>query len=121
MEHLLIVGAGSVGKRHLRNFTRLGCHVSAFDPRSDRLAEAGAEVTLQGAYADLEAALQNSSITGAVICSPPKFHVQQSIASLQRGLPVLLEKPVSPTAADAEVLRAAVESSSVPLLLGYTY
>ena len=33
--HILILGAGSAGKRHARNLRALGCRVSAFDPRED--------------------------------------------------------------------------------------
>jgi predicted dehydrogenase len=120
--HFLIVGAGSVGRRHLRNLRALGCRVSAVDPRSDRLEEARREGVLEAAYQDWQAGLDASSdLGGVVIGSPPGFHVAQSIGALDRGLPVLLEKPVSPDAASADQLRATVERTGVPLLLGYTY
>jgi predicted dehydrogenase len=119
--HLLIVGAGSVGKRHLRNLAALGCAVSAMDPRGDRLEEAAGEVALRGRFATLEAALDAGGVDGVVICSPPKFHVAQSIACLERGIPVLLEKPVAPTLAPSLELEAAVARTGTPLLLGYTY
>ena len=32
--HILVLGAGSAGKQHARNFRELGCQVSVFDPRS---------------------------------------------------------------------------------------
>jgi lactate dehydrogenase-like 2-hydroxyacid dehydrogenase len=34
-KHILIVGTGSVGKRHARNLSDLGCTVSCVDPRRD--------------------------------------------------------------------------------------
>ncbi len=37
---VLILGAGSVGQRHLGNLTNQGCVVSIFDPRRDRLEAA---------------------------------------------------------------------------------
>lgn len=120
--HLLILGAGSVGRRHLRNFAKLGCRVSAMDPRADRLDQAAGEVTLVGRFASLEAALETAgSFSGVVICSPPKFHVDQAILALEQRLPVLLEKPVSPELEDALRLQVAVKRAGVPLLLGYTY
>lgn len=33
--HVLIVGSGSVGKRHAENLYNLDCAVSCVDPRSD--------------------------------------------------------------------------------------
>lgn len=121
-KHLLILGAGSVGQRHLRNFSSLGCRVSAMDPRPDRLAEAPKSVpTVQG-FSALETALsQASGFSGIVICSPPKFHVEQALAAVEMGLPVFLEKPVSPDAPSAARLMDAVRRGGVPFLLGYTY
>ena len=120
--HILIVGAGSVGKRHLRNFAGLGCEASVCEPRADRRAEAAEAAPLAHSYADFEAALRDAGrFSGVVICSPPKFHVDQALAALELGLPVFLEKPVSPAAASAARLAEALKTSRVPLLLGYTY
>lgn len=121
-KHLLVLGSGSVGKRHLRNFSSLGCLVSAMDPRPDRLAEAAQVASLVQSFSDLETALSRASIfSGVVICSPPKFHVEQALAVLEMGLPLFLEKPVSPDAGSAARLVAAAQRTRVPLLLGYTY
>lgn len=117
---ILIVGTGSVGRRHARNLHALGATIACFDPRADRLDESAREVPLDGRHTDWDAALAQP-IDGVVIASPPSFHVEQSIAWLSRGVPVLLEKPVSPDLASAEMLARAVATSKAPLLLGYTY
>lgn len=120
--HLLIVGAGSVGRRHARNFRMLGCRLSAVDPRTDRLSEAAAEGPLERTYADFEHALSDvSSLAGVVICSPPKFHVTDARRALEAGVPVYLEKPVSPRAHEAALLMETQARTGTPLLLGYTY
>jgi predicted dehydrogenase len=121
-KHLLIVGAGSVGKRHLRNFAALGAEVSAMDPRPDRLDEAQAETPLRSRFEDLGAALEHRpGFAGAVICSPPSAHVDQSIACLQAGLPLLIEKPLSTTLGSATKLAPAMATARLPVVLGYTY
>lgn len=120
--HILVVGAGSVGKRHLRNLSAEGCTVSAVDPRQDRLDEAADQVQLTGSYASIEVALADTvPCDGVVIASPPTFHVDQSIAAIERAVPVLLEKPVSPDLASAIRLQAEARRAGVPILLGYTY
>ncbi|HEX8914060.1 MAG TPA: Gfo/Idh/MocA family oxidoreductase [Humisphaera sp.] len=119
--HLLVVGAGSVGKRHLRNLAALGCRVSAVDPRADRLREAAGATPLAGAFADLPTALAAGRYEAAVVGTPTRFHVEQSIACLDRGLGVFLEKPVSMDAASAERLRDAAAAAGRPVLVGYTY
>jgi len=120
--HLLVLGAGSVGKRHLGNFSSLGCQVSTMDPRPDRLEEAAKIVPLVHCFPHLDAAISHASeFSGMVVCSPPKFHVDQVVAFLERGVPVLLEKPASPDLASALLLDKIVRRKKVSLLLGYTY
>jgi len=76
--HILVLGAGSVGKRQLNNFVELGCVLSAMDPREDRLNEASKEVNLEMSFNNLEDALENvHPFDGVVIGSPPKYHVKQ--------------------------------------------
>lgn len=119
---LLIVGTGSVGKRHMRNFASLGCRLSAMDPSAERLTQAAEAVPLVSRFSTLDTALNDAgNFSGVVICSPPRFHVEQALRALQAGLPVLLEKPVSVDAASASVLMNTVQAGSTPLLLGYTY
>lgn len=121
MSHILIVGSGSVGRRHARNLAALGCAISCTDPRADRRAELGKETPTRGAWPDLAAALRADRFDGVVIGSPTAFHVDQAIAALEAGLPVLLEKPVSPGLADALRLERALAAPGRRLLLGYTW
>lgn len=121
-KHILIVGSGSVGKRHARNFAALGCRISCVDPRRDRLDDLRKETAVVDAYATLEAALSShQNFDGIAICSPPNAHVSQSITAIAAGIPVLLEKPVSPDIESARRLETAVREFGVPLLLGYTW
>lgn len=118
-KHVLIVGSGSVGKRHARNLHALGCRVSAMDPRADRLTELAAETPCETGYDTLEAALADARFDGVVIGSPPHVHVEQCLASIAAGLPILLEKPVCPDLAGATRLQRC--AGAVPVLLGYTW
>jgi len=122
-KHILVIGTGSAGKRHAKNFTSLGCSVSCMDPRRDRLDDLAAdEIKVVSVFTDLEDALSTAGAFDAVVvASPPSFHVDQCIAALERGLPVLLEKPVSPDLAGSLRLQKAVRENKAPLLLGYTW
>jgi len=120
-KHILVVGSGSVGKRHARNLSALGCRISCMDPRADRLKEMAEEVALVGRFQMESEAYAASSYDGVVIASPPHVHVSQSIQALDAGYPVLLEKPVCPGFADALRLKEAADRIGVPLLMGYTW
>src|SRR3989344_6273566 len=94
-KHILVLAAGSVGRRHLRNFASLGCDVSAMDPREDRLKEAENEVKLVHKFKNAEESLSTpDKFDGAVVASPSKFHFSSTLVLLKAGLPVLLEKPL---------------------------
>lgn len=120
--HILVIGCGSVGKRHAENLKSLGCRVSGMDPRADRLDEAATRIPLELRFATLEAAFDHGvTFDGAVIASPPTAHVAQALACLDRRIPLLLEKPVAPDLASARTLLARARVSAVPVLLGYTF
>lgn len=119
--HILILGAGSVGKRHARNLKAEGCDISIMDTREDRRVETAAELPVRGGYGSVEEALAQGGFDGVVIASPPSAHVAQVLASLERKLPIFLEKPVSPSLESARPLSAALAATRVPLVLGYTW
>lgn len=86
-----VIGLGSIGLRHARNFLSLGCSVVGFDPLAERraaLAEAGGR-----GVDDLSDALAAARL--AVVASPSlhhRGHVEQAMAA---GCRVLVEKPIS--------------------------
>lgn len=123
MKHILVIGAGSIGKRHLRNcYNSLGCKVSAVDPRQDRLAEAAEQVKLENAYKDLAAIpLPIQDIDGVVIATPPKFHYEQCLFAIENELPIFLEKPGTKYAQESELLQQHPKFDNNKLLLGYCY
>ncbi len=119
--HVLVVGSGSVGKRHAGNLAALGCTISCVDPRQDRREELGTRTPLTGSYATLEEALAQESFDGIAICSPPSVHVPQAELALAARIAVLLEKPVCPNLPDACRLASLQKQAGTPLLLGYTW
>jgi len=120
--HILIVGSGSVGKRHAQNLKKLGCRISCSDPRQDRINELEEAIgELVAGYRTIEEALAADKFDGVVIGSPTKFHPEQAIHALQKNVPVLLEKPVAITLEETLKLDVVVKETSTPLLLGYTW
>jgi predicted dehydrogenase len=119
--HLLIVGAGSVGKRHARNFAGLGCRMSCVDPRESRRAELAAETPVVASYETADEALAPGGLDGVVIASPTAYHARDTMAALGAGLPVLLEKPAARTTAEAQAMLEAERRTRGRLLLGYTW
>lgn len=120
-KHLLILGSGSAGKRHARNLSSLGCVISCFDPRKDRVDELAEETPVAGSFTDLSEAFSIRGLDGVVVASPTAFHPNQTIQALEQGIPVLLEKPPAKTLAETKDMFQTMENTGVPVLLGYTW
>lgn len=91
---VLVIGCGSIGKRHLRNLA--GLHVApllVYDPDEARASRA-AEESGARALARLEEA---PALAAAFICSPTGLHLQAAWLALERGAHLFVEKPVSDT------------------------
>lgn len=120
-KHFLIIGSGSVGKRHAKNFFSLGVKISCFDPKHQRIDELAKEVKIYKGYTKLSEAFENNIYDGVVICSPTAYHALQAIESIRNNLPVLLEKPPAKTLNEAQEVARAVEVNKIPVVLGYTW
>ena len=121
--HILILGAGSVGKRHFRNMAGMNCKLSGMDPNVDRLLEISKEIHLVFQFTSLEQIEKYwHKFDGVVVCSPPKFHQDQCIAAAENGLPILSEKPLTKTLVEAQKIANILNKiPNSQLLLGYTY
>ena len=98
---IAVVGFGSIGRRHARILTDLGCRVRAYDP----VADLGAVPGVEGA-ASAEQALQGAD--AAVIASPTSVHLEQASLALDHCSHVLVEKPLATSAEGvAELLERA--------------
>jgi predicted dehydrogenase len=100
-----VLGLGSAGARHAHNLLDLGHEVAGFDPGPVALPEGVMRVD------SLESATVGAS--AVIVASPNSLHAEQAVACLERGKPVLVEKPLAVTIAEAESILAAEESAGV--------
>ena len=90
---VLVVGAGSIGQRHIRNLVSLGIHrISVVDPLSER--RVAAEAAGASACASLEEGLA-AQPTLVLVCTPPAQHLATACAALKAGAHVFVEKPLA--------------------------
>ncbi len=68
---------------------------------------------------DYNELLRREDIDGVVVSSPHSFHYQHAVAALERGFPVLCEKPMALKASEANHLAKLVEEKGVPFLIPY--
>ena len=82
------------------------------DPVEERRNESACEYPGIRTYADYDEMLAaEKDADMAVIASPTMFHKPQSIAALERGLMVFLEKPMCESLAAAQEVAEAVKNA----------
>lgn len=95
---VLVVGAGSIGTRHVRNLDAAGAAVTVMDPAPGRAEQLGVGTP---ARFDLETAGDHDAV---VLASPTIYHAEQLAAVLPTGARVLVEKPMVTTVEELAVV-----------------
>ena len=114
-ERVGIIGAGGISETHARAVSETeGAEVVAVYGQNGEKARRLAEPYNGAAYDDLETFLAQPMDMVAV-GSPSGLHAEQGIAAAQRGLHVLVEKPIDITTARADALIAACDAAGVKL------
>lgn len=116
---LVLVGAGLVGRRHAEVITHLeGVHLAAVVDPSDAGRDYAHKCDVSW-YATLEQMFACVQPDGVILATPTPLHVEQGLLCITHGCPVLVEKPLATTAAEALRLVRAAELANVPLLVGH--
>ncbi len=115
-----LVGLGMMGRNHLRVVATHPETVLAAvaDPDSAALEAATAQTGATG-YADPLAMIREADIEAVVIAAPTTAHVPLALAAIGRGLPVLVEKPLAATHAEALRIVAAGRAQGVAVQVGH--
>jgi predicted dehydrogenase len=116
INRIIIVGLGSIGKRHLRLAREL---MPEADIRVLR-HKATNEVPeySNGSFSDIEDAIAFAPNI-AVIASPAPFHVPTALSLAEAGIHLLIEKPLSSSQVGVMQLIEVCQKGGVALLVGY--
>jgi UDP-N-acetylglucosamine 3-dehydrogenase len=115
-----LAGLGSMGRNHLRHLsTREECTLAAVsDPDAQLVDDATAKTGAAG-YADAQAMIDEAALDAVVVAAPTTAHFALVMAALDRGLPVLVEKPLASTVTEGIELVVAARARGVPLQVGH--
>jgi myo-inositol 2-dehydrogenase / D-chiro-inositol 1-dehydrogenase len=119
---LAIIGGGRVGlfrgevaARHPQvDFIGLA------ELKPDRAKEIGAKIKADFVTGDYQALLARPEVNAVIVATDEHLHVAPVLAAVERGLPMLIEKPLATTLADSERVLAAIRKSGVDAVIGYT-
>ena len=118
---ILILGVGSIGERHLRCFQSTGrCEVAFCEPMESRRNEIAERYDVTG-FESWETALEAEDFSAAVIASPAPFHIPTAQALAERGIDLLIEKPLSLNTEGISQLVETIEENNTRVTVGYVY
>lgn len=109
---VLIIGTGSIGRRHMTNLRQLVPGV-AFDvlregrsPDVSALGDVSVSLSLDEAISKCPQLM--------VIASPSSMHLRYILAAIDHGVPFYAEKPVVTSEVDLRILQQRVQTKTLP-------
>ena len=113
-----VVGTGALGRHHARHLCSLdeARLVGIYDADAERARSVAAELATT-AFTDLDALL--ARVEAVTVAVPTPAHAEVGLRALDRGVPVLMEKPLAATVDEADVLIGAAQRRSLQLQVGH--
>jgi predicted dehydrogenase len=119
MMQIIVIGGGSIGKRHIKNLLELdmAIQLTVVDPCETLCEEIKNDFAVD-TYFKLEEAIQKKKYDVAFICSPNHLHVSQALTLAKESIHVFIEKPVSLSLEEAKGLIPVVEEHKIDVMVG---
>lgn len=116
---IAVIGAGLIGREHMRflqasNSADLVAVADANPAAAIVAAEAGVPF-----YEDYRRLLDEMRPEGVIAAVPNHLHLEAALAAIERGITVLIEKPIAPTIAEARQIEDASVASGIQVLVGH--
>ena len=120
---IAFTGAGYIANIHAQAAqnqpdVELVAVVARFSDKSEAFAE---KFGIRCCYTSVEQLLDEGGADALVIGTPNFLHEPQSIAALERGVHVLVEKPMAMNATEAEQICEAAEKSRATLMVAHCW
>lgn len=118
-----MIGTGGISQVHGRQLLELEevDIVALCDTSAENREKFAAKFDLDDVlhFTDYREMLDESELDAVVICSPHTLHFQQATDVLDKGLHVLIEKPMTCSSEEAEVLIATAEKAGKVMQVSY--
>jgi predicted dehydrogenase len=116
---IVVAGAGLIGQAHIKRvLDEPDAVLAGIVDTAPKVKEQAAALGVPWA-ADLETSLDKVKPDGVVVALPNQFHFSAGMTLVKHGVPMLMEKPVCDSVAEALQLADASEKADVPVLVGH--
>jgi predicted dehydrogenase len=118
---VLVVGAGSIGERHVRSFAATGrARLAVCESNAAVRTRVCQAYAVEESFDNYDAALASRPEV-VVIATPAHLHVPMALAAVHAGAHLLIEKPLSTSLDGVDELLDAVERSGSTASVAYVY
>ncbi len=123
MIRLAIIGTGGMAASHARSFSTMrGVSLAACcDIDEERARKFARAWMIPRWYTDYNQLLQTEGLDGVSNVTPDPMHAPISLAAIAHGVPVLCEKPLATSLADARKMRDAAARRKTVAMVNFTY
>ena len=119
---LCLVGAGSIGRRHLRLLAeREDVQLAVVELNEQSKAAVSQEFPQMPFYDSMEAAVKEGGCEAVIIATPHRTHAPLAIQALELGAHVFVEKPMSDSLEDCVALLNAAKASDKVVSIGFMF
>lgn len=113
----VVLGAGSIGLRHLKNLRALGVRrLACFEPDAARRESAAQDLPVPF-HGDLEA-IWEFRPDAVLVAAPTQFHLPLARAAVERGIHLFVEKPLAHASEGLAALTEEAERRELVTMVG---
>jgi len=109
-----LIGRAHIGALLNSPTATLAAVVDPANARMEAVSKAGVPT-----YPSLEALIGTDPPDGVVLATPNTLHLEHALLCMAAGLPILLEKPIAVTVAEAAALVRAADAAKSRILIGH--
>ncbi len=119
---IAFAGTGYINRIHAAAARNAGAELAAVvNHKPESMAAFAAEFGILRQYANVGALLRDGDVDALVVSTPNYLHAEQSIAALEAGAHVMVEKPMAMNANEAGKMLAASQRSGAHLMVAHCW
>lgn len=119
---IAFAGTGYISKIHAQAVQSLGHQLAAVvNHKPDSMAAFASQFAIPRQYSTIEHLIADGDIDAIIISTPNYLHAPQSIAALQAGIAVMVEKPMALNAVEAQAMADAAATHHTPLMVAHCW
>ena len=113
-----VIGTGGWGKNHVRVLSELQYLAAICDMNAERADTFSKKYNVPG-YASVDEMLKKERLDAVTICTPASTHFTMASITLAAGLHTFVEKPMTTSVKDGEMLIEAAKSANRYITVGF--